>query len=76
MAVDGLGVKFGKVGITDSLGCTTHLSCSAPHLSCIAYAGRALGADVLHEAEAWGLALPWGDANSTGAYPMTLCPLV
>ena len=28
--------------------------------------GGALGGDVLHEAEPWGLGLPWGDANITG----------
>jgi hypothetical protein len=29
-------------------------------------AGGALGGDVLHAAEPWGLGLPWGDANVTG----------
>ena len=28
--------------------------------------GGALGGDVLHEAEPWGLGFPWGDANVTG----------
>ncbi|KAL0050944.1 hypothetical protein WJX82_010775 [Trebouxia sp. C0006] len=28
--------------------------------------GGALGGDVLHAAEPWGLGLPWGDANVTG----------
>ena len=32
-----------------------------------AHAGGALGGDVLHAAEPWGLGLPWGDANVTGA---------
>ena len=31
------------------------------------HAGGALGGDVLHAAEPWGLGLSWGDANVTGA---------
>ncbi len=40
------------------------------------HAGGALGGDVLHAAEPWGLGLSWGDANVTGAlfiYVLVLC---
>jgi hypothetical protein len=40
-----------------------HVLCKAIHV----HAGGALGGDVLHAAEPWGLGLPWGDANVTGA---------
>ncbi len=35
-------------------------------LCLLLYTGGALGGDVLHAAEPWGLGLPWGDANVTG----------
>ncbi len=51
---------------------STVLQCTAVHdmLLCKmvhVHAGGALGGDALHAAEPWGLGLPWGDANVTGA---------
>ncbi len=58
---------------------STVLQCTAVHDLCSdkntcgsgkvthVHAGGALGGDVLHAAEPWGLGLPWGDANVTGA---------
>ena len=42
--------------------CSHVLFCTVIHV----HAGGALGGDVLHAAEPWGLGLPCGDANVTG----------
>ena len=46
----------------------SHLSCTQGTQSQLNWlgSGGALGGDVLHEAEPWGLGFPWGDANVTG----------